>query len=149
MARINLYAQDRHTVIVDGVMLSGFSEGDHIEVDVEGNAAARSLGGDGPAMNLSVKQGGKISVSLLPTSPALGQMYGIRDVQALTPRMFTVSVMTGVEEVITASGCGFGKLPAFTTGGEKMQPRKFDIECLVINMDISAVEAIAGSFFGS
>ena len=55
--RINLYAQNRHTVVVDGVPLSGFADGDYIEIDVDGNAAQRSMGGDGPSMNISVQQG--------------------------------------------------------------------------------------------
>ena len=148
MPRINLYAQNRHTVVVDGVPLSGFAEGDYIEIDLEGNAAARSLGGDGPSMNLSVAQGGKISISLMPTSPALGTMYGIRDVQSISPRLFSVAVMTGVEEVIVAEGCAFGKLPSFQTGGPTMQARKFDIEALRIKMDTSGVESIAGSYVG-
>ena len=146
--RISLYAQNRHTVVVDGVPLSGFAEGDYMEVELEGNAAVRSTGGDGPSMNLSVAQGGKISIGLLPTSPALGLMYGIRDSQAMTPRLFSIALMTGVEEVVVAAGCAFAKLPAFSTGGPTMQPRKFDFECLEIKLDTSGVEAVAGGFFG-
>ena len=146
--RINLYAQNRHTVVVDGVPLTGFAEGDFLEVELEGNAAQRSMGGDGPSMNMSVPQGGKISVSLLPTSPALGAMYEIRDTQSLTPRLFTVALLTGVEETIVAAGCAFGQLPSFQTGGEKMQGRKFDIECLQITLDTSGVEAVAGGYVG-
>lgn len=146
--RINLYAQNRHTVVVDGVPLSGFAEGDYIEVTLEGNAAQRTQGGDGPAMNLSVEQGGKISIGLNPISPALGEMYGIRDAQALSPRMFTIALLTGVEEIIVGTGCAFGQLPAFSTGGPTMQARKFEFECLKIQLDTSGVEAVAGGFIG-
>ena len=146
--RINLYAQNRHTVIIDGIPLSGFAEGDWLEVDVDGNAAERSMGGDGPAMNLTVPQGGKVGISLLPTSPALGPLYEIRNAQQLTPRMFSMAVMTGTEEVIVCDGCAFGKLASFQSGGEKMAARRFDIECLKIAMDTSATEAIAGGLVG-
>ena len=143
-----MYAQNRHTVVVDGVPLSGFAEGDYIEIDVDGNAAQRSMGGDGPSMNLSVQQGGKIGIGLLPTSPALGAMYEIRNAQKLTPRLFTIALITGVEEIIVAAGCAFAKLPSFQTGGDKMQGRKFDFECLQITMDTSGVESVAGGFVG-
>lgn len=146
--KINLYSQNRHTVVVDGIPLSGYAEGDYIEIDIEGNAAQRTPGGDGPAMNLSVAQGGKITIGLNPISPALGELYGVRDAQALSPRMFTIAVMTGVEEVIVANACAFGKLPSFSTGGPTMQPRKFEFECLEIKMDTSGIEAVAGGFIG-
>lgn len=148
MPRLNLYAQNRHTVVVDGIPLSGFAEGDYLEFEQDGNEAARSMGGDGPSMNLSTAQGGRLSFSLMPTSPALGTMYALRDGQANNPRMFTIAVLTGTEEVITAAGCAFGKLPAFNTGGPKQTERKFDIQCLQMKLDTSGVETIAGGFVG-
>jgi hypothetical protein len=146
--RLNLYAQGRHTLIIAGVPISGFGEGDWIEIKIDGNAAERSKGGDGPAMNISVPQGGKITVGLLPTSPALGTMYEIRALQASNPILFPISLMTGTEEVITASGCAFGDLPQFATGAEKMQTRKFDFEALQITPDFASVESILGSVAG-
>ena len=146
--RIPLYAQGRHVLIIDGVPIQGFAEGDHIQVKLDGNAAARTLGGDGPAMNLSVAQGGKLTCSLQPVSPALGVLYALRDEQRSNPRLFSVVLMTGVEEVITASGCAFGDLAQFATGGPTQQPRAFDIECLEIKLDTSAVESIGGGFLG-
>ena len=145
--RVNLYAQNRHTLIIDGVPITDFAEGDWMQVKVDGNAASRTHGGDGPAMNLSTAQGGQITISLKPTSPALGTLYETRDAQS-TPRMFGIVLMTGVEEVITAAGCAFGDLPQFQTGGPTMQPRQFHFECLQVQMDTSAVEAIAGGFVG-
>lgn len=146
--RINLYAQNRHVVIVDGVPLSNFANGDFLSVKVDGNAATRTQGGDGPSMNITTSQGGQITVSLLPTSPVLGAMLGLRNQQQKNPRLFKVQVVTGVEEVITASGCAFGDLPQFQTGGNEMQPRQFVIECLAVSMDASGVEAAAGGILG-
>lgn len=146
--RINLYAQNRHTFILAGIPLSGFAEGDYIEIKQDGNAAERSKGGDGPSMNYSVPQGGRISVSLMPTSPALGTVYAVRNLQAVTPSLFSCSLMTGTEEVITASGCAFADLAQFSTGGEKQQARKFDLECLQITLDVSSVESILGNVAG-
>jgi hypothetical protein len=143
--RINLYAQNRHTLILDGIPITGFADGDWMQVKVDGNAAARTQGGDGPAMNLSVPQGGAITLNLLPTSPAMGALYEIRKQQVLTPRLFGIVLVTGVEEVIQAAGCAFGDLAQFATGGPTMQGRTFNIEALQIKMDGSAVEAIAGA----
>lgn len=142
--RKNIYMQGRHILVVDGIPLSGFAEGDHVQIKLDGNAAARTKGGDGPAMNLEVPQGGQVTISLLPTSPVLGVLYALRDAQKLNPRLFGVVLMSGVEEVITAAGCAFGDLPQFQTGGPTMQPRQFVIECLKVKMDSSAVEAIGG-----
>lgn len=148
MSRKNIYMQARHTLIIDGVPITGFADGDHLQIKPEGNAAARSQGGDGPAMNISVDQGGQITISLLPTSPALGTLYSLRDAQKLSPRLFGIVLMSGVEEVITGAGCAFGELPQFSTGGPTMQGRQFLFECLKIKMDSSAVEAIAGGSLG-
>lgn len=148
MARINLYAQNRHIFILDGIPLQGFADGDWLEVKKDGGAAARTNGGDGPAMNISTEQGGSITLSLLPTSPALGSIYAIRDQQAKTPRLFGAALVTGVEEIITAGGCAFSDLPQFTTGGDKMTPRKFLIECLEIKLDNSVIETVTGGFAG-
>lgn len=146
--RVNLYAQQRHVIVLDGIPCSGFAEGDHLQVKLDGNAAARTMGGDGPAMNLSVAQGGAFQLSLMPTSPVLGVLYALRDEQQGNPRLFSLVLMTGVEEVIQASGCAFGDLAQFSTGGPTMQPRQFDIQALEIKLDTSAVEAIAGGFLG-
>lgn len=146
--RTNIYMQARHSLVVDGVPVVGFAEGDFLQVKLDGNAAQRTQGGDGPAMNLSVEQGGNLTLSLLPTSPALGVLYGIREAQKLNPRLFSVVLMSGVEEVITAGGCAFGDLPQFQTGGPTMQPRQFSIEALKISLDTSGVEAIGGGALG-
>lgn len=146
--RINLYAQNRHAIIVDGVPLSNFAEGDFLQVKLDGNAASRTQGGDGPGMNISAEQGGQITISLMPTSQALGMLYGLRDQQKRNPRMFSLVLTSGVEELITASGCAFGDLPQFSTGGPTMQPRQFMLECLEIKLDTSGVETIAGGFVG-
>lgn len=147
--RVNLYSQQRHVLIIDGIPISGFAEGDHMQVKIDGNAASRSMGGDGPAMNMSVAQGGKVTISLMPVSPALGSLYALREEQALNPRLFSVVLMTGVEEVITASGCAFGDLPQFATGGPQQSPRQFEIEALDIKPDTSSIESVAGGFLGS
>ena len=116
---------------------------------VDGNAAARTQGGDGPSMNLSTAQGGTITVNLLPTSPALGVLYSIRDAQRVNPRMFSIVLMTGVEEVIKGAGCAFGDTPQFQSGGPTMQGRQFVFECLEIQLDTSAIESVVGGFVGA
>lgn len=144
--RLNLYSQNRHTVVVDGVALAGFAEGDYIQVKKDGNAAQRTQGGDGPAMNISTDQGGQITIGLNPTSPALGFLYEIREQQRVFPRLISIVLITGTEEVIIANGCGFGDLPQFQSGGPTMQPRQFVFECLQIEGDLSETEPIEGGF---
>lgn len=142
MARINLYAQNRHTLVVDGVPMTGFAEGDFLTVKEDGNAAVRNVGADGPAMSLSTKQGGNFTLSLQPTSPALGLVYGMREQQNALPRLFNVVLLSGVDEMINFKGCAFADQPQFTTGGPSMQPRQFSFECLIIEMDPSVTTII-------
>ena len=144
MARINLYAQNRHTLIVDGVAIQGFAEGDFLSVKQDGNAAARTQGADGPSMNISSAQGGNITIELQPTSPALGQLYALREQQLREPRMFSIVLVSGVDETINAAGCAFGEQPQFSTGGPTMQGRQFSIEALQIKMDTSETGAVDG-----
>lgn len=144
MQRINLYAQNRHVLIIDGVPISGFKEGDWMQIKLDGNSATRTKGGDGPSMNLSTPQGGQLTFGLNPTSPAIGIMYKLREQQAKNPRLFSVQLVTGVEEIISAAGCAWGELPQFATGGDRMQGRDFLIEALQINSDFSDVEPIEG-----
>lgn len=144
--RINLYAQNRHLMTVNGIPLSGFGEGDWMQVKSDGNAAERTKGGDGPAMNVATAQGGQITISLLPTSPALGSLLEMRELQKVNPTLFSLALITGVEEVITATGCAFGDLPQFSTGGPTQGARQFVIECLRLTLDSSAVVPVAGSF---
>jgi len=142
--RINLYAQNRHTLVLDGIPMSDFSDGDFIQIKADGNAASRTQGGDGPGMNISTDQGGSIHISLKPTSPVLGILYELRKQQQNNPRMFSFMVMTGVDEVISAMGCAFGELPQAQTGGPTMQGRQFALECLRVEWDPSGVEPAEG-----
>jgi len=142
--RVNLYSQNRHIVVIDGIPIQGFAEGDYMQIKVDGNAAEITKGGDGPAMNISTQQGGEITIALQPTSPALGTLYALREEQANNPRLITISLVTGVEEIITASGCAFADMPQFQTGGPTMQGRQFPLKALKIRLDNSAVEAVVG-----
>lgn len=146
--RIDLYAQNKNSLVVNGVPLSGFAEGDWMEIKLDGNAAERTKGGDGPGISISTAQGGQVTFSLMPTSPALGVMYGLRNTQQVNPSLFSVAIFTGVEELISCLGCAFGDLPAFATGGEKMSPRKFVLEFQKIVPDLSDVESLVGTVIG-
>jgi hypothetical protein len=138
--RIPLYAQNRHSLVVNGQLLTGFAEGDFIQLKLDGNAAARTQGGDGPSINISTAQGGQVTIGLLPTSPSLGLMYEMYQGQKTNPTLFTISVLTGVQEVIKATGCAFGDLPQFQTGGPTMQQRQFTFEAQKIDLDTSELE---------
>ena len=143
--RINLYAQNRHVVIIDGVPIVDFMEGDFMEVELHGNAAQRTEGADGPAMNISTAQGATITINLKPTSPSLGVLYKLREAQQEAPYMFSIQLVTGTQEIISASGCAFAKLDAFSSGDAKMKDRKFKFECLECPMDLSEVLSLIGN----
>ena len=146
--RINLYSQAGHTLVVDGISITDFMEGDCITIDDEGNAAQRTLGASGPSMSISAYAGGKCSVILKATGAANGKLYALREDQqrSTTRRLFSMSLFTGVNETIRITGAAFAKLPAFSTGGEKEGPRQFDFEYLRLELDKSDVESVDGSF---
>lgn len=142
MPRINLYGQNRHTLVIDGYPITAFAEGDSISVKQDGNVAVRNMGADGPSMSISTKQGGNLTISLQQTSPDLGVMYSLYRQQDQTPRLFSIMLLSGTDELITFSGCAFGEQAQFTTGGPSMQPRQFAIECLEIVMDESVTTIV-------
>ena len=149
MSRQNLYAQNRHVVIVDSVPWSGFADGDYLDFELHGNAATRTEGGDGPSMNLSSAQGATVTIGLMPNSPSIGLAYEAWKAQASSPRMINIQLVTGTEEVITFSGCMFAKLPAAKSGGPVQSARQFSFECLKVIPDISATDSIDGGLLGS
>lgn len=153
--RINLYAQNKHAMVIDGITIAGFAEGDWLQVKLDGNSVQRKVAADGALMNFTGRQGGTITVSLMPTSPALGKLLVLRNRQDSlvsgrnkSSKLFGISLVTGVNEDITAAGCAFGELPEFSTGGTTMQARKFVFECLSINLDGSDMKPLSSGFLG-
>jgi hypothetical protein len=145
--RKNLYLQANNTLVIDGISVSGFMEGDCMTIDDEGNAAQRTLGASGASMSISAYAGGKFSVILKPTSGALGKLYKLREDQkrASNRRLISITLFTGVDETISIRGAAFAKLPAISTGGEKEAARQFDFEYLEAVFDKSDVESILGA----
>lgn len=144
--RRRIYVQQDHSMVIDGVQITGFAEGDWLEIECEGNCVVRTEAADGADMNMIKGQGGRLTFGLLPTSKALGKVNFIRADVIANPRLFNVALLTGVREIIYASGCGFGKLPAFQTGGEVQQPRFYVIECIELDLDTSDVEKGVSSY---
>ena len=142
--RLPLYSQNLHTLIIDGFPITGFADGDWLSVKIDGGGVTRTQGSQGPVLNRVAPQGGQITVNLLPTSRALGDVLGIREDVFSNHRLFNVALITGVEEIITASGCAFADMPQFQTGGPTMQGRQFPLKALKIRLDNSAVEAVVG-----
>lgn len=149
MSRSNIYIQAEHSILLDGVPVIGFADGDYMSFKADGNAATRTQGGDGPSMNISTAQGGVITLGLLPTSPILGKFYELREAQKSLPRLFSFQALTGTREIIQAEGCGFGDLSQFQSGGPEMRPREFTLEALRIIFDTSGVEQILGAVVGA
>lgn len=143
MARIGAYMQLYNSLLVNGVPISGFAEGDWWSVKPEGGACSRTKGGKGPTLNYSVSQGGIITLNLMPTSAAIGPLYALRQAQQVAPVPFTIQLFSGVSELILAEGCGFGELDSFAGGGPAASARKFTFECVNIVLDPSLTIPLA------
>jgi len=127
-----IYLQAYHIVVVDGIPITGFGEDDYISIKYDGGGAEIISGADGPAMRYLVKSGGQIGLSVLPTGKAFFDLAVLRSTQFSSSdrRLFSVVIMSGVEEVFSFAGCAFGDLPEFKTGGPRMSSRAFVINFL-------------------
>lgn len=146
--RINLYHQGLHTLVLNGFPITGFSEGDWLEVKVDGGYAEKTQGHAGPVLNWVAEQGGTIQISLNPTSKALGDVIGTRNEAVKSFFLFNIELLTGTQETLNAAGCAFAELPSWRSGGERSGQRQFLINCGKIVLDDSQVKPIQGGMLG-
>lgn len=125
MARnTEFYNQAEHTVIYNGVPITDFADGDGvIAVTPNGDRIALTEGLDKSSISFSSFRGGDITIQLKPTSPELDiLMEDFQNQQDGTPTASTISIETGVREVVTLANAGINMMD-LPTGGPTMQPR--------------------------
>lgn len=127
MARnIYYYSQANHSVVVGGRPMLDFAEGDSISwEDLAADKVAATEGLDGARISFSSAKAGKITIKLKPTSPCIEYLnYLIARQQAGFPQLLAVTIMTGVNEVITLINCGVNR-GSGSTGGPTMVEREY------------------------
>ncbi len=129
MARnTTLYSQANHSVLVDGLALEDFAEGDDvIAFEIIGDAATVTRGLDGNKPSAGSRRPGNLTVRLKPTSSSIERLEElVRQQENGTPRAFRTTVVTGVDDVLTLRDCLI-QANGFNTGGPVMQPREYVI----------------------
>ena len=127
MARNLLYySQSKHSVVVGNHTVHDYAEGDAISwEDMTPDKVAVTEGLDGARTSFSASKAGKITVKLKPTSPSIDYLnYLIERQVSGTPTLVTVTITTGVNEVVTLINCGVQR-GSSASGGPTMSEREY------------------------
>lgn len=128
MARTEYYSQNNHSLVIDGIAIEDFDEGDDViafEPIGDGSSVTRGL--DKNKTSFASPRPGQLTIRLKPTSPSLARLNElVRSGESGNPRLFDVQVTTGVRDVLTLTGCSINE-NGWTTGGPTMQGRPYVI----------------------
>lgn len=127
MARNLLYySQANHSVTVGNHVIHDYAEGDAISwEDVTPDKVAVMEGLDGARTSFSASKAGKITVKLKPTSPSIDYLnYLIKQQVSGKPSLVSVSITTGVNEVVSLINCGVQR-GSSASGGPAMSEREY------------------------
>ena len=126
MPRTAFYSQRNHSVVVDGASLEDFAEGDNvIAFEPQGDAVSTQRGLDKNNINFGSPRPGWLTVQLKPTSLSINDLeLAIRNQEDGNPRLIDISVMTGVNEVLSLTRAGIEE-QGFGTGGTSGTPRTY------------------------
>lgn len=126
MRNVFYYSQANHSVVVNGTPMLDFAEGDAIAwEDLAADKVAATEGLDGARISFSSSKAGKITIKLKPTSPVIEFLnYLINMQQNGLPQLLQVSIMTGVNEVVSLINCGVQR-GGGSTGGPTMVEREY------------------------
>lgn len=132
------YSQANHSVVIGNRLVQDFAEGDAISwEDLAADKVAATEGLDGARVSFSSARAGKITIKLKPTSPIINYLnYLIDRQQNGLPQLQTVTISTGVNEVVSLINCGVQRGGA-STGGPTMVEREYSFvgETIVNPMD--------------
>ncbi|MBL4769536.1 MAG: hypothetical protein JKY94_17820 [Rhodobacteraceae bacterium] len=123
------YDQAAHSVLIDGVLIEDFFEGEGtIAFAPVGDLITQNRGLDGNALSLGSRRPGDLTIMLKPTSPSLAFLNGILTAQANgAPSLFNVTVTLGVQDVLSLTGCLLQDSEV-SSGGPTMEARPFVVK---------------------
>lgn len=117
------YDPSQVTVIVGGVILSGFADGDFITCEREEDNFFKRVGGDGQVGRArNANKSGSFTFTLMATSPANEQLSALLAVDDLVNDgllVFPIAVYDGSgKDLAVATQCWLKKLPNLVKGKE-------------------------------
>ena len=131
MRQRQYYSQTTHSVTVyaaDGSysrILQDFAEGDAIawEPTLADKVAVQD-GFDSSKLSIAASRSGKITIKLKPTSPDVGFLTNLSQLNWTNPQIVNVAITTGVNEVHHLYAAAVNK-GGGATGGPTMSEREF------------------------
>lgn len=140
---IQYYSQSKNSVVVTPVgggwsrSLKDFFEGDDA-IAWEPNAERITVteGFDKSAISMSSGSAGKVTVKLKPTSPDVGLLNKLYNLNRTNPQLLNVSIVTGVEEIVKLNNCAVN-VTGTSSGGATMVARTFEFIGEEMNLDES------------
>jgi hypothetical protein len=144
MANISTYDPTKMTVVVGGVILSGFSDGDYITAKRDEDLYMKRVGADGHvARARNGNKSGTIEIKLLQSSPAVNELSALLaldnflfDGDILVP-IAIVSPGTGAE--VVASTQSWLKTPPEIVFGKEVNDRTFVFDCTDLRLSLAGL----------
>jgi hypothetical protein len=123
MSYSGTYDFSKYSVIVGGLMLSGFSDGDAATAKRDEDLQTKKVGIDGAvAFSRSANKSGEISIKLLQTSAAnemLSELFAIDNLVMDGLLDVPIAIVDGLgTSIVSASQCRLKSIPEFTRGKE-------------------------------
>lgn len=130
MARNTIYySQSKNSVVVSGDggsrTIKDFAEGDSIEWAPNTGRITLTEGLDKSAISISSAIGGKITVTLKPTSGDAGYLNSLANRNRTQPTLLKVTIISGTEEQVVLTNAAV-HCDGGTSGGASMSTRKFE-----------------------
>lgn len=122
------FNQSQCTVILDGVPVEQFSDGDAIRVKrtTEGSTIERGI--DGATTTFSTDKSGTVELDLKGVSITLDQINFLAMAQRTGfAREFSMQIVTSALEPIRCEGCSIAHAGDTSTGGRSSSPRTVTI----------------------
>jgi hypothetical protein len=144
MAQVSTYDPTKLTVIVGGVIVSGFIDGDFITAKRDEDLYMKRVGADGHvARSRNANKSGTIEITLLQSSPAVNEIAAL---VALDNFLFDgdilipISVLSpGTNAELVASTQSWLKTPPEMVFSKEVGDRKFIFDCADLKMSLGGV----------
>jgi len=128
MPRSQFYDQNSHSVIINGIVMRDFYEGeDVISFEPQGDNIVVTRGLDNNAISFGSPRPGILTLKFKPTSPSLQFLFELSQLAHVgVPILSQALVTTGVDDTLTLFNCAVSDT-SFQTGGPTMQARTFTL----------------------
>lgn len=112
------------TVILDGVEVSGYMDGDSIRVNMSTEGSSIEKGLDSATTTFTTDMSGTVELDLKGVSPNLDQITALWLAQkTAAAREFSIQIMTSAAEVVRCEGCSISSPGNIATGSRTASAR--------------------------